>query len=204
MPVPAAGSRIPLGETKKQVSAGKTGKAVGAPTAGKAAAGKGKDAKAKIKAAVKGEGGVEAGREVPSLDRSLEEEGEEEEAVEGSTLRPLDDEEKQEENLPDKVISMQLVAWRGLGEARLAGMSADAVASEVLQLAHVRLDEERIARIDNLEALGNVTHLLLHRNRITRLENLESLRFLQLLSVASNDIMTIENLTCLPYQSPKP
>jgi hypothetical protein len=158
MPVPAAGSRIPLVETKKQVSASKTGKAVGAPTAGKPAAGKGKEAKAKVRTAGKGEVGTGSAWEVPSPDRSMEQEGGEEE---GSSLRPLDDEEKQEEeHLPDKVISMQLVARRGLGEERLAGMSADDVASEVLQIAHVRLDEERIARIDNLEALGNVTHLL--------------------------------------------
>ena len=204
MPAPAAGNRIPLGETRKQASAAKSDKASGvaATAGGKAASVRSKAGQAKT--TKKADDEKPSGLEVPSPDRSLEEDhdasvgsGGIDKGDEGG-LSPQPADRMPEEDLPDQAISMQLVARRGLGKERLAGLSSDEIASEVLQMAHVRLDEERIARIENLEALGDVTHLLLQRNRITRLENLESLQSLQLLSVASNDIMFIENLTCLP------
>ncbi len=62
----------------------------------------------------------------------------------------------------------------------LSKMSFEEVADAVLELKYIRLDDERISEIDNMEALGpNVTHLYLQRNRIRKIENLESLQRLQ-------------------------
>jgi len=92
---------------------------------------------------------------------------------------------------------MKLVAIKALGEAVVASMKADQIADAVMKLDKVRLDDECIEEIDNLEALGAVTHLQLQRNRLQCMCNLESLQHLQLLTLASNDIMDIQNLTCL-------
>lgn len=83
-------------------------------------------------------------------------------------------------DLPDQPLSVKLIATRGIGPEAMSTMSATEIADTVLDLKHIRLDDERIAEIDNMEALGpNVTHLYLQRNRITKIENLESLQRLQ-------------------------
>ena len=79
----------------------------------------------------------------------------------------------------------------------MAKMNSDQIADAVMKIDKVLLDDECIAEIDNLEALGAVTHLHLQRNRLQSIGNLESLQHLQLLSLASNDIMDLRNLTCL-------
>jgi hypothetical protein len=84
------------------------------------------------------------------------------------------------QDLPDQKLSVNLIATRGIDPKAMSKMSATEIADAVLDLKHVRLDDERIAEIDNMEALGpNVTHLYLQRNRITKIENLESLQRLQ-------------------------
>jgi hypothetical protein len=98
---------------------------------------------------------------------------------------------------PSKKISMRLVATKALGEDVVAAMTADQIADAVVKLDKVRLDDECIDEIDNLEGLVAVTQLQLQRNRLQTICNLESLQHLQLLSLASNDIMDLRNLTCL-------
>lgn len=135
MPAPAAGNRIPLGETRKQASAAKSAKPSGvAATAGKAASVRSKAGQAKT--TKKAEDEKQSGWEVPSPDRSLEEDhdasvgsGGINEADEGG-LSPQPADRMPEEDLPDQTISMQLVARRGLGKERLAGLSLDEIASE--------------------------------------------------------------------------
>jgi hypothetical protein len=92
---------------------------------------------------------------------------------------------------------MKLVATKALGADMVAAMNADQIADAVVKLEKVRLDDECIEEIENLEGLGTVTQLQLQRNRLQSICNLESLQHLQLLSLASNDIMDLRNLTCL-------
>uniref|UniRef100_A0A7S0TEQ0 Dynein assembly factor 1, axonemal homolog n=1 Tax=Hemiselmis andersenii TaxID=464988 RepID=A0A7S0TEQ0_HEMAN len=112
-------------------------------------------------------------------------------------IAPLPEEDEKACQPPQK-ISTKLVARRAFGEEALAGLTGDEIADRVLVLQHVRLDDERVEEIDNLEMLGvGVSHLYLQRNLISTIENLESMRNLQLLCLASNSITVLENLLCL-------
>ena len=113
-------------------------------------------------------------------DEDDEQDDDEDEDVFNASLEGRPNSVVLKEDGPNQVLSVKLIALRGLGEKAMSKMSMTEIAEAVLELKHIRLDGERIAEIDNMEALGtNVTHLYLQRNRITRIENLESLQHLQ-------------------------
>lgn len=92
-------------------------------------------------------------------------------------------------------ISVSLIARRNI--VKTVGRSSDDMATQLLELSHVRLDREKISEIDNLDCLGPVTHLYLQKNQITRIENLEVLPKLKFLTLADNKITKVENLKIL-------
>ncbi|KFO34922.1 Leucine-rich repeat-containing protein 46, partial [Fukomys damarensis] len=66
-------------------------------------------------------------------------------------------------------------------------------------LQTVRLDQERITTIRNLEGLQNIHSLYLQENKIQRIENLACIPSLRFLSLAGNRIRQVENLLALPH-----
>lgn len=92
-------------------------------------------------------------------------------------------------------ISVSLIAKQNI--IKKSDRSSDELATELLELSHVRLDRERIGEIDNLDCLGPVTNLYLQKNEIRTIENLEVLPKLKFLTLADNKITKVENLRML-------
>ena len=102
-------------------------------------------------------------------------------------LKELD--AKEEEGSKARTITFDMVLRRNVLLTDEDAADTDKVAEKVFQLRRVRLDNEGIHTIDNLECLGpHVTSLFLNNNMISSLGNLEALATLKSLVLANNNI----------------
>lgn len=91
-----------------------------------------------------------------------------------------------------------MILKKNLKSDPLCEEDVDDVATKIRKLTHIRLDRERISKIDNLDSLGNVTNLYLQGNCITKIENLEFLApTLRFLTLAENQITKVEGISMM-------